>query len=117
MIQFLKAHGLCTELNVVLLFVPQLAVLVFHRVEPNRELRRGNPAAGRIFHGFNEITFSGNPQQIRKNRIFKQLDLMAPALDALGVDAFVLLASLGRVGALQPDLLVQQQTDSSWTLA
>lgn len=43
----------------------------------------------------------------RKNRIFKELDVTAPALYSLGMDPVVLLASFGSVGALQPDLLVQ----------
>lgn len=81
---------------------PMVSILQQHG-----ELHWGNPAAGKVFPGFYQITFSRNSQCIGKNRIFKELDVTVPALYSLGMDPVVLLASFGSVGALQPDLLVQ----------
>ena len=55
---FLQTHGLRAELYVVLRLIPHGAVLVFHRVEADGEVRRRDAAALLVALRFEAIAFA-----------------------------------------------------------
>lgn len=70
---FFQTHGLCTQLNLILLFCAEFSVLVLDRIQPDREIQRRDLAAvGRCLR-FNAVAFPGDPQAPGKDRKLIQL--------------------------------------------
>lgn len=61
---FLQTHGLCAQLDLILLLRTELSVLIFHRVQPNRKIQRRDAAAANIRLRFDAIALSCNAQGV-----------------------------------------------------